>query len=236
MSHDDHEPAVGLGSEPSSSGKAPDKAQRDLLAPTEKAPAQATSTKPEPEVQIIRKGPSVWSLVLLVIGIGIGALGLMGGFMYGDYYGRQHAQYDNPALRDHYAGQCYQQFSARLLDATRETIRQEFAQRRAPSGSQQGWVPSVAPHERRILQPTATADDLQAEIKTLVAELNALRQTLTDRAAELPNLEPSLQRAEQLWQAWQGLAQGQMIACQERRSLSSDELRSRRDPASGRGG
>jgi len=44
---------------------------------------------------------------LFLFGFVIALTGLVGGFIYGDYYGRKHAQYDNPSLREYYAGQCY---------------------------------------------------------------------------------------------------------------------------------
>ncbi len=44
---------------------------------------------------------------LYLLGFVIALVGLVGGFIYGDYYGRKHAQYDNPALREYYSGQCY---------------------------------------------------------------------------------------------------------------------------------
>ena len=44
---------------------------------------------------------------LFLAGLLIALGGVVGGFMYGDAYGRKHAQYDNPQLREYYSGQCY---------------------------------------------------------------------------------------------------------------------------------
>jgi len=44
---------------------------------------------------------------LTLLAVCLSFLGLIFGFIYGDSFGRRNAQYDNPALREYYAGKCY---------------------------------------------------------------------------------------------------------------------------------
>ncbi|WP_141733601.1 hypothetical protein [Oligoflexus tunisiensis] len=59
---------------------------------------------------------------LYLMGFVIGLFGLVGGFIYGDYYGRKHAQYDNPALREYYSGQCYAYWENQFKKTVRTTL------------------------------------------------------------------------------------------------------------------
>jgi hypothetical protein len=52
----------------------------------------------------------------------ISIFGIIGGFIYGDYYGRQHAQFDSVELRKHYAGECYSYVDTQL----KKTIKTSF--------------------------------------------------------------------------------------------------------------
>ncbi len=52
----------------------------------------------------------------------ISIFGIAGGFIYGDYYGRKHAQYENPELRKYYAGQCFSYVDGQL----KKTIKTSF--------------------------------------------------------------------------------------------------------------
>lgn len=61
-----------------------------------------------------------WTLFLC--GFVIAIFGLLAGFMYGDFYGRQHAQYDNTQLREHYAGQCYQYWENQFKKTVRQSL------------------------------------------------------------------------------------------------------------------
>ncbi len=54
-----------------------------------------------------QKRDSLRFFAWFAFGLCLAVFGLITGFMYGDSYGREHAQFDNAQLRDHYAGQCY---------------------------------------------------------------------------------------------------------------------------------
>ena len=53
------------------------------------------------------KQQSLFFFSVVAFGFALAVLSVIGGFIYGDYYGRQHAQYDNPRLREYYSGQCF---------------------------------------------------------------------------------------------------------------------------------
>jgi hypothetical protein len=59
---------------------------------------------------------------LLVTGFIIALSGLVAGFMYGDSYGRKHAQYDNPQLREYYSGQCYAYWESQFKKTVRQSL------------------------------------------------------------------------------------------------------------------
>lgn len=61
----------------------------------------------------------------------ISILGIAGGFIYGDYYGRKHAQLENPELRKYYAGQCYSFMDNQL----KKTLKNAF-DKQAKGGEQ----------------------------------------------------------------------------------------------------
>jgi hypothetical protein len=59
---------------------------------------------------------------LYLFGFVIALAGLVGGFIYGDYYGRKHAQYDNPSLREYYSGQCYAYWENQFKKTVRASL------------------------------------------------------------------------------------------------------------------
>lgn len=67
------------------------------------------------------------AMLMLSLLMAIG--GLVGGFMYGDSYGRKHAQYDNPTLREYYAGQCYAFWENQFKKTVRVTLDQPRSNR-----------------------------------------------------------------------------------------------------------
>ena len=111
------------------------------------------------------KGPeknSPFSLVLVFccgVGVCMGALFL--GFMYGDRYGREHAQYDNPALRTYYAGQCFDYMEKEFLKTARSVMGQ---------GGQvtSGHNPGLQVQLEEIRQGL---DDVKLAVKLLRAQL-----------------------------------------------------------------
>ncbi|MBC7660016.1 MAG: hypothetical protein H7249_09935 [Chitinophagaceae bacterium] len=69
-----------------------------------------------------RKQQSFFFFATVALAATISILGIAGGFVYGDYYGRRHAQYENPELRQYYAGQCYSYIDNQL----KKTIKSAF--------------------------------------------------------------------------------------------------------------
>ncbi|HYX35892.1 MAG TPA: hypothetical protein VE954_22560 [Oligoflexus sp.] len=59
---------------------------------------------------------------LYLLGFVIALVGLVGGFIYGDYYGRKHAQFDNPTLREYYSGQCYAYWENQFKKTVRTSL------------------------------------------------------------------------------------------------------------------
>ena len=59
---------------------------------------------------------------LFLLGLLIALAGVVGGFMYGDAYGRKHAQYDNPQLREYYSGQCYAYWENQFKKTVRQAL------------------------------------------------------------------------------------------------------------------
>lgn len=55
----------------------------------------------------------------------ISLFGIIGGFIYGDYYGRQHAQFDSVELRKHYAGECYSYVDNQLKKTIKSSIEKQ---------------------------------------------------------------------------------------------------------------
>lgn len=65
------------------------------------------------------KQKSLFFFSTVAFGFALAVVSIIGGFIYGDYYGRQHAQYDNPKLREHYSSQCFNFINTQL----KKTIR-----------------------------------------------------------------------------------------------------------------
>jgi hypothetical protein len=63
----------------------------------------------------------------LSFGLSLAIFSLIAGFVYGDRYGRQHAQFDNPQLRDHYAGQCYAYWENQFKQTVRVALERPSA-------------------------------------------------------------------------------------------------------------
>lgn len=69
-----------------------------------------------------QKQKSLFFFSTLALSLTIGIFGILGGFIYGDYYGRKHAQFDNDELRKHYAGQCYAYIDSTLKKTIKSSL------------------------------------------------------------------------------------------------------------------
>lgn len=73
--------------------------------------------RPEP-----KKNQTLAFFAFFMLAFLIALAGMLAGFMYGDAYGRKHAQYDNPVLREYYAGQCYAYWETQFKKTVRQTL------------------------------------------------------------------------------------------------------------------
>lgn len=69
-----------------------------------------------------QKQKSFFFFSTLALSMTVGIFGILGGFIYGDYYGRKHAQFDNNELRQHYAGQCYSYIETTLKKSIKTSL------------------------------------------------------------------------------------------------------------------
>ncbi len=83
----------------------------------EPASIKALRYRPEP-----KKSQSLLFFSLFTAAFLIAVASMLAGFMYGDSYGRKHAQYDNPVLREYYAGQCYAYWETQFKKTVRQTL------------------------------------------------------------------------------------------------------------------
>ena len=133
---------------------------------------------------------------LFLLGMSFGLAALLGGFMYGDYYGRQHAQFDNPVLREHYAGQCYQQFSKQLLGETREAIQGAFSNL-AKTTKHGGWV-SEDERQRGVAKESLLGRGSTDSLASVQGELQGIRLMLQGLSIDPQGAAPLMKRVEQL--------------------------------------
>ncbi len=71
---------------------------------------------------------SLASLTLLAICMTFA--GLILGFIVGDSFGRRNAQYDNPDLREYYAGKCYDYWETQLKQTLTSSLQQDAVERK----------------------------------------------------------------------------------------------------------
>ncbi len=69
-----------------------------------------------------QKQKSFFFFSTIAFSMTIGIFEILGGFVYGDYYGRKHAQFDNTELRQHYAGQCYAYIETTLKKSIKTSL------------------------------------------------------------------------------------------------------------------
>ena len=73
-----------------------------------------------------QKQRSFFFFSTLALAMTVGIFGVLGGFVYGDYYGRKHAQFDNNELRQHYRDQS-EEIDQSLSGQSREQTRADRA-------------------------------------------------------------------------------------------------------------
>ena len=75
------------------------------------------------------KQQSFFFFATIALAAVITIFGIAGGFIYGDYYGRKHAQYENPELRKYYAGECYAYIDNQLKKTIKTSIDKQSNKR-----------------------------------------------------------------------------------------------------------
>jgi hypothetical protein len=89
----------------------------------------ASSPYPPPPyiVQAPAKRTGLWLVLFSLIFVFGFMAALAGGFIYGEFYGRRHANYNDPNLRNHYAGQCLDYMSREFSTVVRDTLGRELS-------------------------------------------------------------------------------------------------------------
>ncbi len=81
--------------------------------------------------------------------------GLIFGFIVGDSFGRQNAQYDNPDLREYYAGKCYDYWETQLKQTLSSSLQQDAVDRRGQGQKLDEIFAKMQEMERAMAEFTA---------------------------------------------------------------------------------
>ncbi|MFW7381596.1 MAG: hypothetical protein ACOH5I_22500 [Oligoflexus sp.] len=192
------DPDIGLGESPrrelDEMSPAAVKAQQDAAlaaagyAAQSSVPPSGHGQQPVIVQQVASKRSGIWTFALVIFGVMGTAAALGGGFIYGEYYGRHHAQFDNPALRKHYAGECYRYMSQQFSKTVRETFDREF-QRADMAGTRGAFVAG----EGDLGEIRQLLEGMQGEFMALRA---ALKDTSSGvgKSADMPAVLQDVQR------------------------------------------
>jgi hypothetical protein len=80
--------------------------------------------------------------------------GLILGFVVGDRFGRRNAQYDNPDLREYYAGKCYDYWETQLKQTLSSTLQQDSVERKGQGQKLDEIFAKMSDLERAIAEFT----------------------------------------------------------------------------------
>jgi len=94
------------------------------FSPSDPVIASQLASAPAPK----RSWLSLAALTLLAICMSFAGLFL--GFVVGDSFGRRNAQYDNPDLREYYAGKCYAYWDSQLKLTLTSSLQQDAVERK----------------------------------------------------------------------------------------------------------
>jgi hypothetical protein len=126
------------------------------------SPAQQAGQSAHGAHQQVHAGPppkrsSTWIFFLVITSLFGCFAALAGGFIYGEYYGRQHAQYDNPTLRSHYAGECFRYVSQEFTKTVRDTLATELGDRGMTRAAGAGATAYASPDQLQRIQEDLAA-------------------------------------------------------------------------------
>ncbi|SMF01922.1 hypothetical protein [Pseudobacteriovorax antillogorgiicola] len=133
------------------------------LVPKFEATEQKKS-EPSNTVVIKEKRSPLW-LFVVVFSLPLPFIGLFAGYYYGDKFGREHAQFNNPVLREHYIGQCLNYIERDFKKMVRTSL--ETVQRPSAPGA------------------AVTASDPQVTL--LLSEIKQQLQDLDQRLDNMPS-------------------------------------------------
>ncbi len=102
-------------------------------------------------------------LFLGVLAFSLCFIGLVLGFIYGDSYGRKNAQYDNPALRDYYAGKCYDYWEKQFKQTLHSSFEEEANARKGQNQKIDEIFAKMQDMERALTEFTAGQTPVGAE-------------------------------------------------------------------------
>jgi hypothetical protein len=103
--------------------------------------------------------------------------GLILGFIVGDSFGRRNAQYDNPDLREYYAGKCYDYWETQLKQTLTSSLQQDAVERKGQSQKLDEIFAKMQDLERAMTDYTAvrgTSQHLEAEKSSVAATKAAI--------------------------------------------------------------
>lgn len=87
-------------------------------------PVESTSSQVAPTQYVtVKKTSAITLIACFCFGTCITLGAVIGGFVFGERYGRENAQFDNPSLRKHYTGQCYDRLEKSVVDEVRRELR-----------------------------------------------------------------------------------------------------------------
>lgn len=132
----DHEPALFIPSEPLAAGR------------LNSIPASKRSCL------------SLASLTLLAICMTFA--GLILGFIVGDSFGRRNAQYDNPDLREYYAGKCYDYWQTQLKQSLNSSLQKAALERKGHDQKLGEIFAKMQDMERAMLEFTSARSSVQS--------------------------------------------------------------------------
>lgn len=113
---------------------------------------------------------SLASLTLLAICMTFA--GLILGFIVGDSFGRRNAQYDNPDLREYYAGKCYDYWETQLKQTLTSSLQQDAVERKGQGQKLDEIFAKMQDLERAMTEYTnirGTSQHLEAEKSSVAA-------------------------------------------------------------------
>jgi|GEM_PF-6560185 len=94
---------------------------------------------------------------MTLLSISLCFLGLILGFIFGDSFGRRNAQYDNPVLREYYAGKCYDYWENQFKLTLNTSLQEQTQVRKDHSQKLDEIFAKMQDMEKALVEYTATS-------------------------------------------------------------------------------